>query len=155
MSYYYMQCAAGGTAFYVIISFYFLSLRSAYNFIVYTGSQDIYNGIKNCKEQKCKNRSDHQKFRIGHCKQKKQFLYDRKRKSRMDPRQQQWQQKYGKHLGMDTASDLPFCHADFPHNIKPCLIFKPFCDLLIIHDQHCCCNEYNGKEYAQNKKPAI
>ena len=65
------------------------------------------------------------------------------------------QEKYGKHLGMDTLFDLFFAHSDILHYYITLLIVIALGNLFIINYQDRCNKEEKSQGYAYKEQTAV
>lgn len=66
----------------------------------------------------------------------------------MDHCRDQRQEKYGQNLLLDRPFYLPVAQSDLLHDLEPVVVVVPFCDLLVVDDQH-----GRGQEYSDKKDP--
>ena len=72
----------------------------------------------------------------------------------MDAGEQDRDQEYRKHLRIDAAFDIVSGHSDFLHDIKPCLVFKSFGNLLVVNDDHAGYQEDDAQQDPQKEQTA-
>ncbi len=128
----------------------------AYDFIVFSGGDQIHDHIKYGKCQEGQYRTDHQQTYILKSETANQdFFYQMEGKTAMDAGCCKRQKEYHQYLAADGCVDLPSLHTDLFEDCKAFFVFIAFGYLFVIDDQDSCHDKEQSQEDSQEKQSAV